>query len=198
VETIVMASNPLDLPPTPLGRGRSEVAAPAFALLFSEMVQYHQSRSLDISALERALEDAGADVGRRSYESTSYREKTSGSKREHRLLPLLQFIQSSCWRSMFGRVADSLEVYDDDEYLLSDRDCLVNRFISVPKDLGDLNCGAFTAGFVRGILHTAGFPAKVSAYYSEPNPAADINGVRTTNILMKFEREVIERESRLG
>ena len=50
---------------------------------------------------------------------------------------------------------------------MSDKDLLVNRFVSVPKDLGDLNCGAFAAGMVRGILRSAGFPAKVSAYYSE-------------------------------
>jgi len=193
-----MTSNANESAALALGRSRADVAAPAFALVFSELVQYHQSRSRDTHALERALEDAGAEVGRRSYESTSYREKSNGSKRDNRLLPLLQFIQTACWKSLFGRAADSLQVYDDDEYLLSDRDCLVNRFISVPKDLGDLNCGAFVAGVVRGILHSAGFPAKVSAYYSEPNPATDVNGARTTNILMKFDREVIEREARLG
>ena len=181
--------------PKTLTRGKRDVALSAYALLFSELVQYHKSRAKDTSELERALEDAGADVGRRMYEAQSFRERGPG-KRENRLLPLLQFIQSSFWKNAFGRAADSLEVYDDDEYLLSDRDLLVNRFVSVPKDYGDLNCGAFAAGMVGGILRSAGFPAKVSCYYSEQAPG-DASGRRTTNILMKFEREIIEREKRL-
>ena len=178
-----------------LGRGKSEIALSAYALLFSELVQYHRGRAKDTTELEATLEDAGADVGRRLYESQSFRER-GNAKRDNRLLPLLQFIQSVFWKNVFGRPADSLEVYDDDEYLMSDKDLLVNRFVSVPKDLGDLNCGAFAAGMVRGILRSAGFPAKVSAYYSESGPN-DPPGQKTTNILMKFESHVIERERRL-
>lgn len=178
---------------TTLGKGKSDVALSSFAALFGELVQYHRARARDTHELERALEDAGRDVGYRLYEVQSFRERGSG-KREHRLLPLLQFIQSVVWKNVFGRMADSLEVYNDDEYLMSDRDLLVNRFISVPKDLGDLNCGAFAAGVVCGVLRSAGFPAKVTAYYSDPEPGAT---VRTTNLLMKFERAVIEREKQL-
>ena len=177
-----------------LGKGKSEVASSAFALVFSELVQYHRARVRDVGELERALDEAGEMVGRRAFEAQAFRERGSG-KRDHRLLPLLQFTQSVVWKNVFGRAADSLEVYDDDEYLLSDKDLLVNRFVSVPKDLGDLNCGSFAAGVVRGILCSAGFPAKVTAYSSEAGPG-DESG-RTTNILMKFEREVIERERRL-
>jgi len=103
--------------------------------------------------------------------------------------------------------ADSLEIYKDDEYIIGDKDLLVNRcsprprpsiltpcsFISVPRDLGTLNCGAFVAGVVHGVLDAAGFPAAVSAY-SAP---VEGSGLRT-NILMKFEPSVLERESRLG
>lgn len=63
----------------------------------------------------------------------------------------------------------------------------------MPRDLGTLNCGAFVAGVVHGVLEAAGFPASVSAY-SAPVEGA---GLRT-NILMKFDASVIERESRLG
>lgn len=56
--------------------------------------------------------------------------------------------------------------------MLSDRDLLVNRFISVPSDMGqkhkwnkasisqligDLNCGAFVAGIVKAVLTGANF-----------------------------------------
>jgi trafficking protein particle complex subunit 5 len=66
-------------------------------------------------------------------------------------------------------------------------------FISVPRDLGTLNCGAFVAGVVHGVLSAAGFPAHVSAY------SAPVEGsCLRTNILMKFEASVLEREQRMG
>ena len=49
----------------------------------------------------------------------------------------------------------------EDEYMISDTDLFVNRFISVPKDMGQLNCAAFVAGIVRGALDGAGFPARL-------------------------------------
>lgn len=48
----------------------------------------------------------------------------------------------------------------DDEYMISDNDLFVNKFISVPRDMGQLNCAAFVAGIVRGVLDGAGFPAR--------------------------------------
>lgn len=48
----------------------------------------------------------------------------------------------------------------DDEYMLSDTNLFVNRSISVPKDLGTLNCAAFIAGVLKGALQGAGFPAR--------------------------------------
>ena len=44
--------------------------------------------------------------------------------------------------------------------MISDYDLFINKFISVPKDLGQLNCGAFVAGIVKGCLDGAGFPAR--------------------------------------
>ena len=48
----------------------------------------------------------------------------------------------------------------EDEYMISDFDLFVTKFISVPKEMGHLNCGAFVAGVVRGALDAAGFPAR--------------------------------------
>ena len=48
----------------------------------------------------------------------------------------------------------------DDEYMISDHDLLVNRYISVPRDMGHLNCGSFAAGIVEGVLKSAVFPAR--------------------------------------
>ena len=125
-------------------------------------------------------------------EVLSYRDKSN--RREIRLQGILQFINTNVWRCLFGKCADSLEIYSDDEYVISDRTLLVNRFISVPKDLGDLNCAAFAAGVVKGVLEDAGFPAEVSAYYATVEGQARPR----TNILMKFAPEVLEREQRFG
>ena len=176
----------------PSAKGRTEVSLSAFAFLFSELVQYHRTRASSIAELERKLEEAGQAVGSRMLELLTYREKSN--RREIRLQGILQFINTNVWRCLFGKPADSLEIYNDDEYVLSDRTPLVNRFISVPRDLGDLNCAAFVAGIVKGVLEDAGFSAEVSAYYAE------VDGHRQprTNFLMKFSPEVLEREARLG
>lgn len=49
---------------------------------------------------------------------------------------------------MFGHAADSLEkgTEADDEYMISDKELLVNKFISIPKDMGHFNPGAYVAG----------------------------------------------------
>lgn len=74
-----------------------------------------------------------------------------GGRRETRLLGVLSFIHTTVWRCLFGKPAESLERGTDreDEYMISDRELLVNRFISVPRDMGQLNCGAFVSGIVK-------------------------------------------------
>ena len=58
-----------------------------------------------------------------------------------------------------GRAADALEKGDNaaDEYMLVDEDHAMDRLISVPRDMGQLSCAAFSAGIVRGALACAGF-----------------------------------------
>ncbi|KAI8031762.1 Trafficking protein particle complex subunit 5, partial [Camellia lanceoleosa] len=64
-------------------------------------------------------------------------------------------------------VADSLEkgTEHEDEYMISEKELLVNRFISIPKDMGTFNCGAFVAGIVRGVLDGAGFLTVVTVHF---------------------------------
>ena len=47
----------------------------AFALLYSEIVQYHQNRVSSISELERRLESAGYGVGFKVLELLAYRSR---------------------------------------------------------------------------------------------------------------------------
>ena len=48
--------------------------------------------------------------------------------------------------------------------MISDTDLFVNKYISVPKDMGGLNCAAFVAGIVKGALDNAGFPARCAEF----------------------------------
>ncbi|XP_047978976.1 trafficking protein particle complex subunit 5-like [Salvia hispanica] len=171
-----------------------QVSLSAFAFLFSELVQYNQIQVDNIAELERRLEDAGYAVGARVLELLCHREK--GNRRETRLLGILSFIHSTVWKVLFGKVADSLEkgTEHEDEYMISEKELLVNRFISIPKDMGAFNCGAFVAGIVRGVLDNAGFPAVVTAHFV---PVDGHHRPRTT-ILIKFAEEVLQREARLG
>eukprot|EP00850_Spirogloea_muscicola_P021855 SM000265S09776 [mRNA] locus=s265:166499:168643:+ [translate_table: standard] len=145
-----------------------QVGLSAFAFLFSELVQYSQARVSNVPELERKLEDAGYGVGLRMLELLCHREK----------------------------VADSLEksTEHEDEYMISERELLVNRFISVPRDMGSFNCGAFVAGIVKGVLDNAGFPARVTAHFV----AVEGQARPRTTILIKFSEEVLLREARLG
>ncbi|BBN18597.1 trafficking protein particle complex subunit 5 [Marchantia polymorpha subsp. ruderalis] len=178
----------------PLGKGKVEVSLSAFSFLFSELVQYSQTRVDNIAELERRLEDAGAGVGLRTLELLCHREK--GNRRETRLLGILSFVHSTVWKCLFGKVADSLEkgTEHEDEYMISEKELLVNRFISVPKDMGAFNCGAFVAGVVKGVLDGAGFPARVTAHFV----AVEGQARPRTTILIKFAEEVLQREARLG
>lgn len=63
------------------------------------------------------------------------------------------------FQGLFGREADKLERSNDDEgtYYIIEKEPLVNKFISVPKDKGSLNCAIFIAGIIEAILNTCGF-----------------------------------------
>ncbi|XP_028111848.1 trafficking protein particle complex subunit 5-like isoform X2 [Camellia sinensis] len=186
----------------PLSKGKQEVSLSAFAFLFSELVQYNQTQVDNITELERRLEDAGYAVGARVLELLCHREK--GNRRETRLLGILSFVHSTVWKVLFGKVvlsssaaafhgvADSLEkgTEHEDEYMISEKELLVNRFISIPKDMGTFNCGAFVAGIVRGVLDGAGFPAVVTAHFV---PVEGQQRPRTT-ILIKFAEAALRRD----
>ncbi|TDH70359.1 hypothetical protein CCR75_009334 [Bremia lactucae] len=174
----------------PLSRGKSELSLSAFSFLFSEMVQYFQGRVQNISDLENRLDGAGFGVGVRVVELLCHREKSA--RRETRLLAMLQFIVSTCWKALFGKAADALErsTENEDEYMIHELEPLTNKFVSVPPDLGQLDCAAYIAGIVRGILCSSGFGAEVTAHSVEVS-----SGQRAKTVfLVKFDENVIRRE----
>lgn len=87
-------------------------------------------------------------------------------RREHRLIPILQFVHTQVYKYAFGRPADGLErsVEGEDEcgshdtapILTADMITMnqppLTQHISIPKDMSQLSCEAFTAGIVEGVL----------------------------------------------
>jgi len=167
----------------PLSKGKSEIHISAFALLFSEIVQYCQNRVYTVPELQNKLSDLGHHVGVRILDLLFVREKNF--KRETKLLNMLLLIKSTLWKSLFGKEADKLEHANDDEktYYIIEKEPLVNKFISVPKDKGNLNCAAFTAGIIEAVLDGCNFPAKVTAHWH-----------KGTTFMIKFDESVISRD----
>jgi hypothetical protein len=88
-----------------------------------------------------------------------------------------------------------------DEYMLIDNEPLVNMFISVPREMNQLNCAAFVAGIVEGVCDGAGFPARVTAHSVGGREEGGGGGEMwpgKTVFLVKFQPEVVEREGFLG
>ena len=82
------------------------------------------------------LHELGYQVGSRLLDLVFVREKAA--KRETKLLNVLLFVKSTLWKTLFGKEADKLEHANDDErtYYIIEKEPLVNKFISVPKDKG--------------------------------------------------------------
>merc|ERR1712029_519182 len=169
-----------------LSRGKQEVSLSAFALLFSEMVQYCQSRSSTVPELQGKLHELGYQAGSRILDLVFVREKAA--RRETKLLNVLLFVKSTLWKTLFGKEADKLERANDDErtYYVIEKEPLVNKFISVPKDKGSLNCAAYVAGVIEAVLLGANFPAKVTAHWH-----------KGTTFMVKFEDHVIARDRQM-
>ncbi|XP_041359501.1 trafficking protein particle complex subunit 5-like [Gigantopelta aegis] len=166
-----------------LGKGKPEINVATFALLFSEIVQYCQNRVYTVPELQTKLAEMGQHVGSHLLDVLFLREK--GYKREVKLLTMLLFIKSNMWKTLFGKEADNLEHANDDErvYYIIEKESLVNRYISVPKDKGSLNPAAFTAGILEAILNGANFPAKVTVHWH-----------KGTAFQIRFDESVIARD----
>jgi len=157
------------------------------------MVTYAQNKVDGIAELERRLNEMGYRVGQRVLELIVWREKNS--RRETRILGILQFIHTVVWKTLFGKAADSLEKSreHDDEYMLHDNAPMITKFISVPSSMSQLNCGAFLAGIIEAVLDsTMFFTQRVTAHTT-----GDEETPQRCTILIKFTREVVEREALL-
>lgn len=140
----------------------------------------------------------GHSIGIKLLDLLLYREPARTQLRPLGIIQLLHFIKQNIWQHLFGRQADRLEKSNDadkpEEYMIIDNEPLVNQYISVPKEMSQLNCAAFVAGVVEGVCDGADFPAKVTAHTvgeGEMWPGKTV-------FLVKFAKEVVEREAYLA
>lgn len=209
-----MSRAPLNILDRPLGRGgagrggtdQGSVSLSAFCLLYSEFVQYHQSRVASISELERRLESSGYSVGFRVLELLAFRSREN--KRETRLMSILHFVSSTVWKNLFGKSADSLErsIDNADEFMIVDYEPITSTYVSVPSDLGQLSVDAYISGILAGVLEGAGFPARVTAHSVTVEEGENTKGSSVSYLpprkdkavfLVKFNKDVLARDAAL-
>jgi trafficking protein particle complex subunit 5 len=88
------------------------------------------------------LNEMGYRVGQRVLELIVWREKNS--RRETRILGILQFIHTVVWRTLFGKAADSLEKSRE-----HDDECTPSPPVPLPEILdveGDLTMFWYVVG----------------------------------------------------
>ena len=95
----------------------------------------------------------GHSIGIKLLDLLLYREPTRTQLRPLSIIALLHFIKQNVWLHLFGRQADRLEKAADpttpNDYMIIDNEPLVNQYISVPREMSQLNCAAFVAGVVE-------------------------------------------------
>lgn len=96
-----------------LTQSRGDVNADAYLALFSELVSYCRDRVESVMELQENLSKLGYRIGRRALDLVVSREKIS--RRETRLLNILNFIALTLWTFLYGKQADSLKKVRDSE-----------------------------------------------------------------------------------
>ena len=51
---------------------------------------------------------------------------------------------------------------NEDEYMISDNDPSLTKFMCVPKEMSSFHCGQFVAGIIEAVCDGSGFDAKVN------------------------------------
>lgn len=171
----------------------TEISLASFSYIFNSLITYHHAKSGSVSEIESRLNRAGYPIGIKMLDLLLYRAPPRTASRPIRLLDLLQFIHGTLWRSLFNRNADALEQSNTkkNEYMIVDNEPIINTFISIPKEMSQLNCAAFVAGIIEGMCDAAGFSTDgVTAHWAE----GDEMWPGKTIFLLRFKESVIERE----
>jgi hypothetical protein len=143
----------------------------------------------------------GHPIGLKLLDLLLTREPPRSQTRPLTIIALLHFIKINLWTHLFGRQADRLEKSSNpdtpDEYMIIDNEPLVNAYISVPREMSQLNCAAFVAGMIEGVCDGAMFPARVTAHSVGGKEEGEMWPGKTV-FLVKFQPEVLEREALIG
>ncbi|EME85670.1 uncharacterized protein MYCFIDRAFT_210294 [Pseudocercospora fijiensis CIRAD86] len=172
----------------------TEISLASFAYLVNSLITYHHGKSGSVSEIESRLNRAAYPIGVKMLDLLLYRQPARAAARPTRMLDLLQFIHGSLWRALFNRSADALEQSNTkkNEYMIVDNEPLVNTFISIPKEMSQLNCAAFVAGIIEGMCDAAGFSTEgVTAHWAGEG---DEMWPGKTIFLLRFKESVLERE----
>ncbi|KAI5367793.1 Putative transport protein particle (TRAPP) component [Septoria linicola] len=172
----------------------TEISLASFAYLFNTLITYHHAKSGSVSEIETRLNRAGYPIGIKMLDLVLYRQPARTAARPTRMLDLLQFIHGALWRALFNRSADALEQSNTkkNEYMIVDNEPVVNTFISIPKEMSQLNCAAFVAGIIEGVCDAAGFGTEgVTAHWAGEG---DEMWPGKTIFLLRFKESVLERE----
>ncbi|KAK4989097.1 Trafficking protein particle complex subunit 31 [Elasticomyces elasticus] len=187
---------------------RSQLSLSSLAHIFNALIQHAHARSPSVADFESRLSKAGYPLGVKLLELHLYRGTApaggatgagaagAAGTRPVRILALLQFIHTTLWRALFGRSADALEISSTkaNEYMITDNEPVLNSFISVPREMSQLNCAAYLAGIIEGVCDAAGFATEgVSAHWAE----GDELWPGKTIFLVRFREAVVEREEML-
>ncbi len=156
---------------------------------------------LIISASTNSLNLQGHPIGLKLLDLLLYREPARSQARPLNVIALLHLVKINVWQHLFGRQADRLEKSSNpdtpDEYMIIDNEPLVNQYVSVPREMSQLNCAAFVAGIVEGVCDGAAFPARVTAHSVGKAEDGEMWPGKTV-FLVKFDAVVVEREGYLG
>ena len=166
----------MDIVSRPLGNGGGTVARSAWSHLFAECFQYCQQSIDNVHDLEEKLKSLGHSVGWRLFGLIVARERPR--KRETTAVGVLQFIRSTCWKSIFGSETKPLQrnKTNENEYFIYEDNALPNIYISVPPELQNkINCASFNAGLIRGMLEAAQYKAEVRAAVPDPKNPDKVN-----------------------
>lgn len=172
----------------------TETSLASFAYLFNTLITYHHAKSGSVSDIETRLNRAGYPIGIKLLDLLLYRQPPRSALRPTRILDMLQFIHGTLWRALFSRSADALEqsTSKKNEYMIIDNEPVVNSYISIPKEMSQLNCAAFVAGIIEGMCDAAGFSTDgVTAHWAGEG---DEMWPGKTIFLLRFKESVVERE----
>lgn len=173
---------------------KKEVSESAFLFLFSEMVQYCLKK--DKSTLAEQLEELGYPIGPKFLELLCFRDK--GCKKELKIVEILFFISKSLWPCAFNKTISSIEQHAEYNhmYMLKEENSLCNRYACLHRGQKSVNCSAFAAGLVEGLLNAAGFSCRVIAYFDSDDGKGENFEEKTTYVIY-FAPEIVERDAKI-